>query len=71
MALSQNDIDALVAAQAPFHALYESGFFARQAASENDPRLASFRAELYAEPEFDAEYDAKCQEADAFNKEGR
>ena len=70
MALSQNDIDALVASQAPFHALYESGFFARQAAGENDPRLAGFRDELYAE-QFDAEYDAKCQAADSFNKEGR
>ena len=63
------DLNDLIASQAPFHALYEAGYFTRVAASENDPRLQAFRSELYAE-EFDAEYDAECQAADAYVKDG-
>lgn len=69
-----DNIAAAIKANADFnrsiHALYEAGYFAQREASESDPRLTAFRKELYAE-QFDAEYDAKCQEADAYNKEGR
>lgn len=70
----QSIIAAAISANADFnrsvHTLYEAGYFAQRDARENDPRLTAFRKELYVE-QFDAEYDAKCQAADAFNKEGR